>query len=199
MKKMMTPMVVGTLVGLIVTVAFIWGYAMFTTFVGANRPVQAAQDDLPARFQEYCSEKMPGDGTCSVPEAPVPGAACCLLYGFYTENGQEYPYVSLVAKQLFMEEYSVRKDMMAFSRSETACSGHVWRGSGEITASGYILFKYTAHYEIDENGASVTYERHIKILDLISICILFSFADIAGRGFRKSRLKSMTESKKEKA
>ena len=97
-----------------------------------------------------------------------------------------------------MEEYSIRKDWMAFSRDETSTADHVWRGSGEITASGYILMKYTAHYEIDESGASVTYERHIKILDLISICILFSFADIAGRGFRKSRLKMLAETKGEK-
>ena len=189
---------VGTLVGLVVTAVFIFSYIMVTTYLGANKPVRATPEELPAKFQEYCSEKMPGSGTYSLPEAPAPGATCCLLYGFYTEDGQEYPYVSLVARQLFMDEYSVRKDMMAFSRSETGSSGHVWRGSGDITASGYILFKYTAHYEIDENGAEVTYGRQIKLLDLISICLLFSLSDIAGRGFRKSRLKMLAENKNDK-
>ena len=199
MKKLFTPTVVGTLVGLIVTLAFVWGYAMLTTYLGANRPVRATQEELPARLQAYCDAELPGEGAHSLPDAPMPGAACCLLYGFYTEDGQDYPYVSLVAKQLFLDEYTIRKDLMEYDRSETASPDHSWKGNGEITADGYILFKYTARYEIDETGAAVTYERSIKLLDLISICLLFTFADIAGRGFRKSRLKMIAEGKAGKA
>lgn len=199
MKKFLTPTVVGTLVGLIVIGVFIWGYAMFTTFVGANRPVRATQEELPLKFQEYCDSELPGGGSHSLPEMPVAGTTCCLLYGFYSENGQEYPYVGLVAKQLFMNEYTIREDLMEYARSETPSSDRVWKGSGEITTDGYILFKYTAQYEIDESGASVRFERHIKLLDLISVCLLFTFADIAGRGFRKSRLKMLAENKSEKA
>ena len=49
------------------------------------------------------------------------------------------------------------------------------------------------HFEIGENGATVTYERHVKLLDLVSVLLLFSLADIAGRGFRRMSLKKKAD------
>ena len=187
MKKLFSPPVVGVLVGLIVTAAFILCYMLVTTYVGGNRPVRTAQEDLPKNVQTYCNDNLPGN--YSLPLEAEPEGSCCVLYGFVSENGQEYPYIALVAKQIFMKEYLVREDLMGLARSGDACPDHVWRGSGEITADGYILMKYIAHYEIDENGATVTYERHVKLLDLVSVILLFSLADVAGRGYCRMALK----------
>ena len=196
MKKLFSPPVVGVLVGAIVTVAFVLCYTMVTTYVGGSRPVRATQEDLPKKFQTYCNDNLIGQ--YSLPEAAEPEGPCCFVYGFVSENGQEHPYVGLVAEQIFMKEYLIRKDLMGFSRSEDVCTDHVWRGSGEITADGYIFLKYSAHYEIDENGVSVTYERHVKLLDLVSVMLLFSLADVAGRGFRRMSLKKKAEGSKGK-
>lgn len=193
MKKLLSPAVVGVLVGAIVTAAFIWCYTSVTTYVGKDKPVRATQEELSEKYLEYYNETMPHAGTASVPVIPEPGGPCCFLYGFYSENGQEYQYVGLVAKQVFMEEYLIRADLSRLAWGPDVSTDHVWKGSGEITADGYIFLKYTAHYEIDENGASVTYERHVKLLDLVSVVFLFSLADVAGRGFWRMHLKKKAE------
>lgn len=189
MKKLFSPTFVGILFGLVVTVAFIWCYSMVTTYVGANRPIRATADDIQVKVRDYFNETIPENGEFSLPESPHPADSCCFLYGSCTQNGQEYPYVCLVAKQPFMKEYLIRTDLMGFTRYGEAD----WRGSGEITTKGYIFTTYTAHYEIGENGTSVTYERHIKLLDLVSVLLLFSLADIAGRGFWRMHLKKKAE------
>ena len=196
MKRLFSPALVGILVGAIVTVVFVLCYTLVTTYVGGDRPIRATQEDLPVKFQTYCNDKMTGE--YDLPESAGPEGPCCFVYGFVSENGQEYAYAGLVSEQVFMKEYLIRKDMMGFSRSEDTCTDHVWRGSGEVTADGYIFLKYTAHYEIDENGVSVTYERHVKLLDLVSVMLLFSLADVAGRGFRRMSLKKKTEELKSK-
>lgn len=185
MKKLFSPTFVGILFGLVVTVAFIWGYSMVTTYVGANRPIRATADDIQVKVRDYFNEAIPENGEFSLPEVPNITDSCCFLYGNYTENGQEYPYVCLIAKQPFMKEYLIRTDLMGYSRYAEAN----WHGSGEITTKGYIFTTYTAHYEIDENGTLVTYERHVKLLDLVSVLLLFSLADVAGRGFWRMHLK----------
>ncbi|MBR6951613.1 MAG: hypothetical protein IKH56_07765 [Oscillospiraceae bacterium] len=189
MKKLFSPTLVGVLVGLVVTVAFIWCYGMITTHVGSNRPARATQDDVQVKVRDYFNEAMPESVEYSLPEAPAPADSCCFLYGTCTEGGKEYTYVCLVARQPLMKEYVIRRDLVGYSRYE----GADWRGSGEITAEGYIFTKYTAHFEIGENGATVTYERHVKLLDLVSVLLLFSLADIAGRGFRRMSLKKKAD------
>ena len=195
MKKLFSPTIMGILIGLLVAVVFVWSYTLLTTSVGAHRPLRATEADLAEKVQTYLNENVPEPGTFSLPETPQPGEPCSFLYGVYTEGETQFPYICVVARQIFSDDYLIGTDLMGFARGGEAMQDGIWRGSGELSTVGYVFTKYTAHYAIDENGAAVTYERHIKFLDLISVCLLFTIADFVGKNAWAARLKKLAEKK----
>ena len=195
MRKNLSPSVIGVIIGLAVMFAFIFCYSFVTTHLGSNRPVSATPEDVENKVRDYCNETIPAEGEFRLPDAVDPTDSCCFLYGTYTENGQDYLYVTLVAKQVLMKEYSIRSDLMGFTRYANPS----WPASGEVTTKGYIFTTYTAHFDFDENGATVTYERHIKFLDLISAVLLFTMSDFAARGIVKNTQKKKAAEGRAKA
>ena len=195
MRNNLSPSVIGVIVGLAVMLVFIWCYSFVTTHVGSNRPVSATPEDVQEKVRDYCSEALPYTGQFGLPEAVNPTDSCCFLYGTYTENGQESLYVCLVAKQVLMKEYSIRSDLMGFVRYADPRRPE----SGEVTTNGYIFTTYTAHFAFSENGAEVTYERHIRFLDLISAVLLFTMTDFAARGIVKNMQKKKAAEGKAKS